>query len=375
MTTRPVGKDALDGRLCAWAAILVMVAMVSRVAGVDSLARYVIYLLPPAMIFVAVVLSGGRPYLDRSSAGAAVLFGIVVALSLGVNGGMGQFAARDMLIIGGYLCLFSLSFSGSARFADILLLSLVAGMVLEALRDGVQLNVQLLESEGMLESTLAFPLGALFIYYVLTNRIARSIVTFIIFFVAFKRIALAAAIAALIVYLAIRLLRMVRWERSIAVVIMIVCSIVSLFSVAIFDHFGRQIDGFDATALSLGRFDMARAIWDAYSGTLPQMLFGHGPGEAHAVVQSALKTDPHNDWLKIYFEYGLFGLVTFYVIFAKVFFRNPVFTCIGIYVVILLMTDNTLIYMDLFAPLFLLSRVSGRPGSVPVTRASAPRLA
>lgn len=366
MPPGPDGRQALDARLCAWAAILVMVAMISRVAGVDNSARYVIYLLPPAMIAITVVLSGGRPEIDRSSLGAVILFAVAVTLSVAVNGSLGGYASRDILIIGGYLALFSLSFFGRRHFADILLVTLVAGMVLEAAREGIQLQIRLLESDGILESTLAFPLGAVFIYYVLTNRPFRAFVTFIFFFAAFKRIALAAALAALLVHMTIRLLRLVRWEKSIFILIMIVCTIASLFSRELFIFAAQMGDGLDPTELSLGRLGMAEAIWEAYqNGSLPHFLFGHGPGEAHAVVRSVQDDDPHNDWLKIFFEYGLFGLLAFYAIFAKVFLRDPVFTCIGIYVAILFVSDNTLVYMDLFVPLFLLSRISSQPAAAP----------
>lgn len=371
------GQQALDAQLCVWAAILVLVAMVGRVSGTESAARYLIYVLPPAMILVATVASGGRPRLDRSSLGALVLFAVAAAFSLATGGGLGENAVRDILIIGGYLALFSLSFSGSARFADILLLTLVAGMALEAARDGVQMQVQLLESEGILESTLAFPLGALFIYYVLTNRPFRAFVTFIFFFLAFKRIALAAALAALLVYAAIRIFRLVRWERTIVMAIMVACTIVALFTMDIFVYLAGHVRDLNATAISLGRFGMARAIWEAVDpGSLPKLLFGHGIGQAHAVVTLAAGTDPHNDWLKIFFEYGVFGLLAFYVILAKVFFRNPIFTCIAIYVAILMVTDNTLIYMDFYASLFLLSRVSVRsaaPAPAPALPAPLPR--
>ena len=156
--------------------------------------------------------------------------------------------------------------------------------------------------------------------------------------------------------------------------IMIACTIVALFSMDIFVYLAGYVRDLNATAISLGRFGMAQAIWEAFDGnSLPKLLFGHGVGEAHSVVMLAAETDPHNDWLKIFFEYGLFGLLAFYVILARVFFRNPIFTCMAIYVAILMVTDNTLIYMDFYAALFLLSRVSPQPDTAPYTPAPLPR--
>ena len=353
-TALNIKGSTAEASLSRWASLLVFLAICAWAAAGEGSGRYAIYALPPALIALSVLLYNGRPWIDRGSVIGLQLYGLVAALALATNGYLGEFGMRDLLIIGGYLCLYSLSFKAPQWVADFVLVTLAAGMVIENLGREVNTEIQLVESEGMLESTFAFPLGALLIYFILTRKWLRVLITFVIFFAAFKRIAIMAVIAALAVYVFVRMFRMVRLEKAIVVAIMLACSVVALHTLEIFTFMAREVGGTNATGVSLGRFGFAAALWEEWErASVPQMLFGRGPGEADAIVMRMSGYNPHNDWLKILTDYGAFGLVAFYVILLKVFGKDPFRLCLLTYVSILMVTANTFIYMHFHAAIFL----------------------
>lgn len=83
-------------------------------------------------------------------------------------------------------------------------------------------------------------------------------------------------------------------------------------------------------------------------------IFGHGAGQADYYLQNNLNTafynvtnpaNPHNDFLKIAYDYGLIGFIFFFLFFHALYGRSNKHSMIFFYSVAILLVDNSLIVL------------------------------
>ena len=117
------------------------------------------------------------------------------------------YGVRDLVIISGYLLLFVFSFRAPTSLVDVGLATLTVCLIIEAssrlgppvdilgtegiygfLGLSTSFGTGLFGSHGILESTLGFPLGAVFLYYMHGRKWRHALVAAIFMFMAFKRI-------------------------------------------------------------------------------------------------------------------------------------------------------------------------------------------
>lgn len=110
--------------------------------------------------------------------------------------------------------------------------------------------------------------------------------------------------------------------------------------------------------IMLGRYaissEMARVI-DSRSPV--ESLIGFGPGGADAlatIVSSGTLKEPHNDWLKIHYDYGILGSIAITTFIALVFSTSATGAVIAIASAILMTTDNVFIYLYYQFPIVLM---------------------
>jgi hypothetical protein len=110
--------------------------------------------------------------------------------------------------------------------------------------------------------------------------------------------------------------------------------------------------------IMLGRYaigsEMARVI-DSRSAV--ESLIGFGPGGADALatlVSSGALKEPHNDWLKIHYDYGILGSIAITVFIALVFSTSATGAVIAIASAILMTTDNVVMYFFYQFPIVLM---------------------
>jgi hypothetical protein len=336
--------------LIGWSSAVVTVAvLVVWTAADGEQAKYILYTLPFALFLLHVLLRDFSLQIDRQGCVALGAYTLVALLSLLHNRGLGPYGIRDLAIIWSYLLIFTLHSSAPRGTVALVAMGLSACLAIEAARDGFHLSINLLTSEGLVESGLAFPLGIIVLYYLHEKRWLAAAIVFVLFFAASKRIALIGALAALVFDPTLRTLGLGRHARWIAAALVAASSIVGLFTMQIFEWGADfiQRDGISASEVSLGRFDFARVLWEAINeGSLGDLLFGFGPGAADAtVVAAGFVENPHNDWLKVFFDYGIAGFVAMQVAFFCLFSKSAFRRLIYIYTAILMITDNTLIYM------------------------------
>ena len=350
-----------------WAVwIVVTTLLVWQLSGAN-IGRYILYALPTLLVVVHLVLNRFRPHLDGAGLTALAIYSLVVVATLAVNPSLGFYAQRDLLIIVGYIVIFSLYVEAPAITADIVLAGLIAGLLVEAGQQGVSTVIDFSGSRGVLESIFAFPLGVVLIYHLNERRWGRALITAIFFVIAFKRIAMVGVVAAVALdFLARRLSQAARRRLFVAAVVL--ACVTALFSTRIFGELGSLAGGVNSNAVSLGRYSFAEALWAHWSqGGMAHWLFGFGPGSADAwLAHKDILANPHNDWLKILFDYGAFGLVLLHGVLAVLFPATRLGNKLYLYAAILMITDNTLIYLFYFAVVFLISRI---PPATPAVHA------
>jgi hypothetical protein len=129
----------------------------------------------------------------------------------------------------------------------------------------------------------------------------------------------------------------------------VLLSAIAIASIYLFEDVANNLELEDssADAVSLGRYDIALMLWDRlhHSGPL-NWLIGFGPGAADAIVENyTILQNPHNDWLKILFDYGAIGFVAIHSILFANLARHRLGLMIYIYTATLMVTDNVFIYM------------------------------
>ncbi len=343
-----------DPRIGCWTALLIAAVLVLwRFSSVDAEGggqmKYVLYLLPFICIAFQALLRNLVVPFDPPGVQALGLYGLAAGAAILAGGGSNPFLVRDVLIIGTYLMMFSVAWSATHREVVIVSATCFACMVLEALQEGISLNIDILASDGVLESVMAFPLGVIVLYAVRTRRLVFGLVTGLLFFAAYKRIAIMAVIGVLAFEWAVVHLGLARRRKALAILLVIGLSLTSLFSMQLFEYGAQFVGGenVSANSLSLGRFEFSVAIWhEVGAAPMAKLLFGHGPGSADAIVQAANDhaSNPHNDWLKIFVDYGAFGFVLFHLILVRMFTGSPFGVLVYVYTAIVMTTDNSLIY-------------------------------
>jgi O-antigen ligase len=153
-------------------------------------------------------------------------------------------------------------------------------------------------------------------------------------------------------------------RRLLALLIVAALSIAAIFSTQLFETAADNLalQDSDAAGVSVGRYDLAVMLWNQMKAAqTANWIFGFGPGAADSWVTSYfILGNPHNDWLKILFDYGIFGFFCLHAIWFLTLTRHRLGIMIYLYSATLMMTDNVFIYM--FHQVFVaMMMCTGRP--------------
>jgi hypothetical protein len=334
-----------------------------------SIVRYVVYSLPLTLGFAYYsTFSHRQMQIDPRGAAAFALYALLAVTAMVANSWFNFYGVRDLVIISGYLLLFVFSFRAPTSLVDVGLATLAICLVIEA-SSRLGTNVDILGtggfygflglstsfgtgvfgSHGILESTLGFPLGAMFLYYMHCRKWRHALVAALFMFMAFKRISFIGVAVALGFDTVIGRVGSFRTSRIVAAVVVVGLSFAAIFSTQIFEALAGtfEFEESSADSISVGRYNIAVLLWSQLdSGQLLNWLIGFGPGSADAQVASLfVLINPHNDWLKILFDYGLIGFVGLHVVLLLTLARHRLGLMIYIYGATLMLTDNVFIYM------------------------------
>ncbi len=342
----------------AWLLILFFFAVyqLARQADPGTPLRWGVYAIPALSLLLALAPPKKQFDVDRRFLLASVGYVLVAAASIAFNPGTRALATRDVLIVLGYLITFVPGFRVEGVHLRVLTVCFGVALVPTVLASGFggEQRLNLIDSEGLFESVVAFPLAALALFHMHRRNWLWFAVTVALGLMAFKRIAVGGLGIAISFYLAAEVAQ--RWlprrpailgARLAALTIVVMLAIVGLSfdaaTEAIVDRF-RLSRG--PNAATLGRYETSRRIQAITAGqALPQHLVGNGPGSSKVLPNPyGENVNPHNDFLKLYFEYGVVGLAGFLAILFVIYGASTATISLLVLNACLMVTDNTLIY-------------------------------
>lgn len=110
--------------------------------------------------------------------------------------------------------------------------------------------------------------------------------------------------------------------------------------------------------IMLGRYAIGSEMTRMIDSRSPiEALIGFGPGGADALatrVSAGTLKEPHNDWLKILYDYGILGSIAITTFIALVFSTSAIGAVIGIASAIMMTTDNVVMYLYYQFPIVLM---------------------
>ena len=128
--------------------------------------------------------------------------------------------------------------------------------------------------------------------------------------------------------------------------------------------------------IMLGRHAIAvEMAEDIDSRPLVKSLVGYGAGSANALatlISDGTLSEPHNDWLKILYDYGILGSIVITVFIALVFSSSTTGAVIALTNAIIMTTDNVVIYLFYQFPIVLMVAYSVMRESRASETANAP---
>lgn len=212
------------------------------------------------------------------------------------------------------------------------------------------IDYDLLDSRSAFESTFAFPIGLLSLYFFVTRKYLWGLVFFLCSALFLKRIVLIAIILSVIAYFLPSKIRKVvlnPWSITFSAVSITVFSII--FSFGYFDDVIVDLTGRSANDLSKGRQDLWSSALLSVGFTYDSfILWGVGIGKVVSNIEVVLDIKGvllHSDLLSLVLEVGFLFYIAFVYLLNAV--RRPEQRAIALFLTILFTTDNVLIYQHL----------------------------
>ncbi len=207
-------------------------------------------------------------------------------------------------------------------------------------------------------------IGGFFLFFLYRKKYVWMLLALILIFMSGKRSIILGIIPAIVGYYGFIKPLKIEENKYWLLVILFGYFIILFFIGVNFDTFSLWI--LDITNLEqeveLNRFLMGREIFIVYlknqinQSEILQALFGYGPGQADQYLLEFARPDwmsnkgqpvnPHNDFLKLNFDYGLIGGIAMFFIFYSVYITgSPMGTQMFLYTLPLFLVDNSFIFI------------------------------
>ncbi len=324
----------------------------------------IIYMVP----FMAVIgwFANGaltnKFYYDKRSAKALVLYLLTVGLTLFSFKDFNFFYIRDVAIIAGLFITFffpAIITEGMVKFIFVVyaLNKFIQTIVLGELHFGLE-ELFIHSMGGGVEGD-SYQFGVFALYFLYKRNLTWTLLSISFTFLAFKRITIIALFGALVTILILTIFVGRTFDLSkrsnrfkigtfgfavafVAFNLAINLEIITRWFLDMLGYKDLSTDYF-----LMGRVNMHKIIYDDMElNNVLKTLFGHGPGMADNLLYTTLgyRLNPHNDVLKMIYEYGYVGMVLCWYSFWVFISRNLIGVTIFVFSTIIYLTDNSLIY-------------------------------
>lgn len=321
----------------------------------NSAARFVVYVLPFLSIVFWVFSSASSHFKTNIRFVVALMvYCLVVVISL-----TAQWEFVDKLTwINGFRPIFYLVafipfmiFSDRSVKALIIIFALTSGALWLTGSGTTRGEFDLSASRGPLESGLAFPLGGILLYTLIRKKYLWSFITLILFFLAFKRIAIGAVLLVAVLMFLTRLCSEI-WRLShrqcatVALLVIAICGVLfNVYYSEVFTYIAQFLSTPQSiNSLTMGRLEEFEILQGQYGEqSWFNLFFGNGPGDATRKLIEVTITYPlqvHNSYLLYFYDFGVVGFMLLIAAFWFIYSQNVFGIYLLIYNLIIMITDN-----------------------------------
>lgn len=242
-------------------------------------------------------------------------------------------------------------------FASFFIALFLATSVLELVKAGGSFEFSILDSKSTFESTFAFPIGMIALYFYLTRKYGWFAIMTLFSVLALKRIVLLALLVTIVIANLPKALRLLALNPFlVALVSLLLISFGINFAQGDYDQLIYTYTGHSSNAFSMGRKEIWGAVLNAVDFQHSNyLIWGDGFGSVTKVLNEALGPDPdllHNDILVMVLEQGY--LLTFFILLLIMNVDNTNGRLLAIFLMILFFSDNVIIYQHVMIPYFIL---------------------
>jgi hypothetical protein len=210
------------------------------------------------------------------------------------------------------------------------------------------------------EGGLLGPIYAVFFYA--TGARLQFVLALVMSLLGGKRIGVIAILVGLVALFLFRRAPALKEKRNRFIVLLVGLAVINiaasnLLSISEYLHQKLHIS-VHIEEIMLGRHAIAIEMAHDIDGRpLVRSLIGYGPGSANALatlVSDGILKEPHNDWLKILYDYGILGSTIITIFIALVFSSSTTGAVIALTNAIMMTTDNVVIYLFYQFPIVLM---------------------
>jgi hypothetical protein len=324
--------------------------------------RYLIYMIP--LILLAYLFYERTPGTTVPAEASLLTYVLVGAIWL-LAGVKDSFLFWNDFII---ISLIILSFVPKIRVSltqiRVVFLYSVACLVLQyAFHDDRNLRLfQILQSgaaEGV-KSGLDNPYALLGpIYSVFFYAIGMKIELFMALIMSIlggKRIGFAALLVGMVATYFFRRLAILQKRRTRFLTLLIALALINVTALNLATIAGHMYSDANVEQVMNGRYVLGNEIERVMKDrSWRESITGSGPGSALALTERITEmTHPHNDWLKVNFDYGILGSTLLMIFMASIFSSFRTGPGIALATGVIMMTDNVIIYLYYWFPIVLM---------------------
>lgn len=307
-----------------------------------SYPRFFIYLLP--FLLVSLYLWSKKKPIFSSSVIIFIFFNLFALFMLFLNQEISLSNLRDLALISLGILPYLLRLTFKRKQLLFLFISLsILGLIDVFVRFEQIDRWDFVKSISPFESNISLVIGAFSGSIALYPSRFRRLIPLLITILFFKRIAIFGA--AIIYFLS--LLNIKRsFQKIVAIALIITGMLFSLSQVEIYNTLSKSNINIDA--FTMGRYNLSKVFLDEISTMKPlNILFGKGVGSSRLLALEATngKLDlPHSDYLRLIYEFGFIGTLLYVFIIYKSLSNLPNGRFVMMYLSILFITENILIY-------------------------------
>ncbi|MEM0940071.1 MAG: O-antigen ligase family protein [Bacteroidota bacterium] len=229
-------------------------------------------------------------------------------------------------------------------------------------------SFNILYSKSPFESGLSHLMGLVFVFAIVRKKSWLILPSILLLFLLSKRIAILSSIIILTTLVVVRTFpKKIRWSITICCIFLMnlsfICVVYDIVYGDILDSLTRFYFGISLDAFAMGRLGIYSNL--SALANYKSLLFGNGIGHVNLYLRNfpqyeGLGYNPHSDVLRLMLEFGILLFITWFYFLYQSFtaLKNYRYLFFPLYINMLMLTDNVILYHYVTVPFFTLSFIS-----------------